>query len=94
MGLSMSDAVRLFLNRVVIDQAFPLELKVPNTETRAAMQESRAMMTKRLACSSQPSTSRNYPTANHALYRLNRLTSAIRLPTKTSKVLVLTCLVM
>jgi DNA-damage-inducible protein J len=44
MGLSMSDAVRLFLNRVVIDQAFPLELKVPNAETRAAMQESRAMM--------------------------------------------------
>ncbi len=46
MGLSMSDAVRLFLNRVVIDQAFPLELKVPNAETRAAMQESRAMMAK------------------------------------------------
>ena len=49
MGLSMSDAVRLFLNRVVIDQAFPLELKVPNAETRAAMQESRAMMAKQRA---------------------------------------------
>ena len=44
MGLSMSDAVRLFLRRVVIDQAFPLELKVPNAETLAAMEESRAMM--------------------------------------------------
>ena len=44
MGLSMSDAVRLFLRRVVIDQAFPLELKVPNAETRAAMEESRNMM--------------------------------------------------
>ncbi|TXT36492.1 MAG: DNA-damage-inducible protein J [Comamonadaceae bacterium] len=44
MGLSVSDAVRLFLRRVVIDQAFPLELKVPNAETRAAMEESRAMM--------------------------------------------------
>ena len=41
MGLSMSDAVRLFLRRVVVDQAFPLELKVPNAETRAAMEESR-----------------------------------------------------
>ncbi|MFA9210036.1 MAG: type II toxin-antitoxin system RelB/DinJ family antitoxin, partial [Yersinia sp. (in: enterobacteria)] len=30
MGLSVSDAVRLFLNRVVADQAFPFELKVPN----------------------------------------------------------------
>lgn len=39
MGLSVSDAVRLFLKRVVADQAFPLELKVPNAETRAAMDE-------------------------------------------------------
>jgi DNA-damage-inducible protein J len=31
---------------VVIDQAFPLELKVPNAETLAAMEESRAMMGK------------------------------------------------
>ena len=44
MGMSLSDAVRLFLRRVVIDQSFPLELKVPNVETRAAMNESRAMM--------------------------------------------------
>ncbi|HZV67229.1 MAG TPA: type II toxin-antitoxin system RelB/DinJ family antitoxin [Telluria sp.] len=44
MGLSMSDAIRLFLHRVVRDQAFPLELKVPNAETRAAIEESRAMM--------------------------------------------------
>ena len=40
MGLSVSDAVRLFLRRVVVDQAFPLELK-------AAMEESRAMMASR-----------------------------------------------
>lgn len=39
MGLSVSDAVRLFLKRVVADQAFPLELKVPNSATRAAMAE-------------------------------------------------------
>jgi len=39
MGLSMSEAVRLFLRRVVADQAFPLELKVPNALTRTAMAE-------------------------------------------------------
>lgn len=39
MGLSMSDAVRIFLRRIVVDQAFPLELKVPNAETRAGMAE-------------------------------------------------------
>ena len=43
----MSDAVRLFLHRVVVDQAFPLELKVPTAETQAAMQKSRAMMASR-----------------------------------------------
>jgi DNA-damage-inducible protein J len=49
MGLSVSDAVRLFLHRVVAEQAFPLELKVPNAETRAAIAESRAMMKTRRA---------------------------------------------
>ena len=49
MGLTMSDAVRIFLKRVVNDQAFPLELKVPNAETRAAMEEARAMMKARQA---------------------------------------------
>ncbi len=39
MGLSMSDAVRLLLRRVIADQAFPLELKVPNARTRVAMSE-------------------------------------------------------
>ena len=49
MGMTVSDAVRLFLRRVVIDQAFPLELNEPNEETLAAMEESRAMMTARRA---------------------------------------------
>ena len=44
MGLSVSDAVRILLKRVVNDQAFPLELKVPNAQTRAAMEEARAMV--------------------------------------------------
>jgi DNA-damage-inducible protein J len=39
MGLSVSDAVRVFLMRVVADQQMPFTLKVPNTETRAAMIE-------------------------------------------------------
>jgi len=49
MGLSVSDAVRILLKRVVNDQAFPLELKVPNTQTRAAMEEARAIMKARAA---------------------------------------------
>jgi len=49
MGLSVSDAVRILLKRVIADQAFPLELKVPNAETRAAMEEAREMMKERRA---------------------------------------------
>ena len=48
-GLSVSEAVRLFLRRVVIDQGLPLEMKVPNAETRAAMEESRALLAARRA---------------------------------------------
>jgi DNA-damage-inducible protein J len=44
MGLSVSEAVRIFLKRVVVEQAMPIELKVPNAETRAAMEESRAIV--------------------------------------------------
>jgi DNA-damage-inducible protein J len=43
MGLSVSDAVRVFLTRVAADKQLPFELKVPNAETRAAMAEARAM---------------------------------------------------
>jgi DNA-damage-inducible protein J len=39
MGLSVSDAVRVFLMRVVAEQQMPFALKVPNTQTRAAMAE-------------------------------------------------------
>lgn len=49
MGLSVSDAVRILLKRVITDQAFPLELKVPNAQTRAAMEEARAMTKARAA---------------------------------------------
>jgi len=49
MGLTASDAVRLLFHRIVADQAFPLELKVPNTETRAAMAEADAMVAARRA---------------------------------------------
>lgn len=39
MGLTVSDAVRVFLTRVVADQQMPFALKVPNAQTRVAMAE-------------------------------------------------------
>ena len=36
MGLTASDTVRLLFHRIAVDQAFPLDLKVPNAETRTA----------------------------------------------------------
>ena len=45
-GLTVSDVVRMTLTRVAKDRAVPLELKLPNAETQAAMRESRALMRK------------------------------------------------
>jgi DNA-damage-inducible protein J len=41
MGLSVSDAVRVLLTRVAVEQALPFDLKVPNAVTAAAMREAR-----------------------------------------------------
>ena len=49
MGLSASDAVRLLFHRIAADQAFPLELKVPNTQTQRAMAEVDEMVKTRKA---------------------------------------------
>ncbi len=43
MGLSVSDAVRVFLTRVVVEKQLPFTLKVPNPETHAAMMEADAI---------------------------------------------------
>jgi DNA-damage-inducible protein J len=49
MGLSISDAVRVFLTRIAAEKQLPFALKVPNAETRAAMEEARAISRARFA---------------------------------------------
>ncbi len=49
MGLSASEAVRLLFHRIAVDQAFPLELKVPNAQTSDAAAEVDAMIARRKA---------------------------------------------
>jgi DNA-damage-inducible protein J len=49
MGLSVSDAVRVFLKRVVVEKAMPFDVRVPNAETRAAMDEANAIIHNRNA---------------------------------------------
>jgi DNA-damage-inducible protein J len=41
MGLSVSDAIRLMLVRVVSDKALPFDVRIPNAETQAAMRDIR-----------------------------------------------------
>ena len=41
MGLSVSDAIRLMLVRVVSEKALPFDVRVPNAETQAAMRDAR-----------------------------------------------------
>ncbi len=43
MGLSVSDAVRVFLTRVAAEKQLPFAIKVPNMETREAMHEAEQM---------------------------------------------------
>ncbi len=54
MGLTASEAVRLFFRRIAVDQAFVLELKVPNAETRRAMAESEEAMRRGTARFARP----------------------------------------
>jgi DNA-damage-inducible protein J len=48
-GLSLSDAIRLFLRQVVAQQGLPFGVKTPNAMTIAAMNEVRAMGKARFA---------------------------------------------
>lgn len=49
MGLSVSEAVRVFLTRVVAEKQIPFEIKVPNSATQAAMAEAEAIVKTRRA---------------------------------------------
>jgi DNA-damage-inducible protein J len=42
-GLDISTAIRLFLQNVVAYKGIPFDIRVPNAETVAAMQEARAI---------------------------------------------------
>lgn len=39
MGLTLSDAVRMLMKRIVADQAIPFDIHVPNAETIASFKE-------------------------------------------------------
>ena len=41
MGLSVSDAIRMLLIRVARENALPFDVRIPNAETAAAIEEAR-----------------------------------------------------
>lgn len=49
MGLTVSDAVRVFLTRVVADKELPFAVKAPNTRSRAAMAQANEIIKSRRA---------------------------------------------
>jgi DNA-damage-inducible protein J len=49
MGLSISDAIRLLMQRIADERRLPFEVKVPNATTRTAMAELEAGKGKRFA---------------------------------------------
>lgn len=53
MGMSVSEAVRVFLRTVAAEQAFPFPIKVPNAVTQQAMEEARHLAKARHAGASE-----------------------------------------
>ena len=49
MGLTVSDAIRVFLTRVVADKELPFAIKVPNATSQAAMAEANEIIEGRRA---------------------------------------------
>lgn len=49
MGLTVSDAVRVFLTRIVADKELPFAIKAPNTASRAAIAEANEIIRSRRA---------------------------------------------
>jgi len=49
MGLSVSDAIRIFLAKVVEDQEMPFAIKIPNAASRAAIAEANHIISGRSA---------------------------------------------
>jgi len=49
MGLTLSDAIRVFLTRIVADKEMPFSIKAPNAESRAAMAETEEIIERRRA---------------------------------------------
>lgn len=49
MGLTVSDAVRVFLTRVVADKELPFAIKAPNASSRLAIAEANEMVKNRRA---------------------------------------------
>lgn len=49
MGLTVSDAIRVFLTRVVADKELPFALKAPNASSRTAIAEANEIIKNRRA---------------------------------------------
>ncbi len=54
MGLTVSDAIRVFLTRVAADKELPFALKAPNAPSRAAIAEASEIIKSRRARFSTP----------------------------------------
>lgn len=49
MGLTVSDAIRVFLTRIVADKELPFAIKAPNASSRVAMAEASEIIKSRRA---------------------------------------------
>jgi DNA-damage-inducible protein J len=76
MGLTLSDAIREFLNRVVADKQLPFALDSPNTTSRIAIAEANEILKRRRArftSADAPSVTLKTPSGQRAKLRPNGL---------------------
>ena len=41
LGINTADAIRMFLTQVILNQGLPFDVKIPNKETREAIEDAR-----------------------------------------------------
>src|SRR3546814_1617476 len=85
LGLTVSDVVRMTLTRVAKDHALPFELKVPNAETRAAIEASRATMKARRARFTDPQRSEEHTSELQSLMRISYAVFCLKKKKKTNE---------
>ena len=60
LGITMGEAVNIFLSQVVLHKGLPFEVKIPNEETKKAIEEARSRTREHEKCLKSNAKSNSY----------------------------------